>query len=435
MTPADFEPRANFPSVRDSTLPEKWPISYEELRPFYERAESLFRVRGTADPLYPAGADHLRPPPVLAARDAHLFQSFQRLGLHPYRIHVAYEFAENCSGCVGRCRRECKNDAARVCLLPALRQFGATLLSECEVVRLEADSTRVHAIHCRWRGKTISIRAKAVILAAGAFMTPVLLLNSACAAWPHGLANGSGLVGRNLMFHASDLIAVMPLARLGNPGLQKTLALNDFYHAAGEKLGTFQTLGASVAVGRIMQYIRETAERDPAWWRRLASPHPMWWRKLSSPAIRLVALAMYHVLNFKNASVWASIIEDLPYHDNRVIADRQAPSGMSFHYRYPDELRRRAVRFRERVARALRPHRTFVLSGDNNLNFGHVCGTCRFGDDPARSVLDRYNRAHQLSNLYVVDASFFPSSGGTNPSLTIAANGLRVAAAVHAQLG
>jgi len=75
-----------------------------------------------------------------------------------------------------------------------------------------------------------------------------------------------------------------------------------------------------------------------------------------------------------------------------------------------------------------------LLTGDNNLNFGHTCGTCRFGDDPASSVLDRDNRAHDVRNLYVADASFFPSSGGTNPSLTIAANALRVAEAIDRQL-
>jgi choline dehydrogenase-like flavoprotein len=75
-----------------------------------------------------------------------------------------------------------------------------------------------------------------------------------------------------------------------------------------------------------------------------------------------------------------------------------------------------------------------VLSGENNLNFGHTCGTCRFGEDPTTSVLNRDNRAHDVENLYVVDASFFPSSGGTNPSLTIAANALRAAEAMHRQL-
>jgi choline dehydrogenase-like flavoprotein len=108
---------------------------------------------------------------------------------------------------------------------------------------------------------------------------------------------------------------------------------------------------------------------------------------------------------------------------------------MRFEYRYTEELKSRVQSLRRRLAKALGPHRMIVLSGENNINYGHVCGTCRFGDDPEASVLDKNNRAHDLSNLYIVDASFFPSSGGTNPSLTIAANALRVAEAIHRQLG
>lgn len=436
LSPADFRPRANFPEVYDSTLPEEWPISYQDLRPFYERAEELFRVRGTRDPLDQGGDPILRTPPPLSPRDQHLFESFERLGLHPYRVHVGFEFVDGCTGCAPRpCPRGCKNDAARICLLPALDKHGASLLPQCEVVRLEAGESHVDSIRCRSKGADLSIRAKIVVLAAGAYMTPVLLLNSRSGAWPDGLANRSGLVGHNLMFHVSDFFAVNPLKRLSSTGPEKSLALNDFYFSAGEKLGTFQTAGAAVELGQIMQYMRDIAETDPTWWKKLASPRPIWWRKISAPAVRLVAMAMYYLFNFGHASVWASIIEDLPYHHNRVFADPQARSGMRFEYHYSEELRRRVLSFRKRLAKALHPHRFLVLSGENNVNYGHVCGTCRFGHDPRTSVLDANNRAHDLSNLYVVDASFFPSSGGTNPSLTIAANALRVAAAVHERLG
>jgi choline dehydrogenase-like flavoprotein len=151
--------------------------------------------------------------------------------------------------------------------------------------------------------------------------------------------------------------------------------------------------------------------------------------------IRLIALTGYYVFNFKQAAIWASIIEDLPYYDNRIIPDPQARNGMRFEYRYTEELKTRVLSFRRRLAKALGPHRIIVLSSENNINYGHVCGTCRFGDNPETSVLDKNNRAHDVSNLYVVDASFFPSSGGTNPSLTIAANALRVAEVIHNQLG
>lgn len=434
--PADFQPRANFPDAVDSTLPERWPISYDDLRPFYERAEVLFRVKGTPDPLGRNEQSRLRTPPPLSPRDQHFLDSFGRLGLHPYRVHVGYEFVDGCTGCpAGLCFRGCKNDAGSICLVPALEKHGAGLLPECEVLKIEAGGSDVKGIQCRWKGQTISIKAKIVVLAAGAYMTPVLLLNSKSEAWPEGLANRSGLVGRNLMFHAGDFIALKPLKPVSGVGPQKTLAINDFYHSEGQKLGTFQTLGAAISVGQIMQYMRDVAERDPEWWKKLASIRPYWWRKLSSPAVRLVALFMYYVLNFRNAAVWTNIIEDLPYFDNRIIADPQANNGMRFEYRYSEELKNRVLLFRKRLAKALSPHKMIILSSDYSINYAHVCGTCRFGDDPQTSVLDRNNRAHDLSNLYVVDASFFPSSGGTNPSLTIAANALRVAGSIHQQLG
>lgn len=433
LRPVDFRPRANFPGVTDSTLPEAWPISYEDLRPYYRRAEELYRVRGTHDPLNPDRDCFLLEPPPLSERDQHFFESFGRLGLHPYRVHAGYEFLPGCEQCAGSlCPRACKNDAARICLVPALAEHSARILPRCEVVGLEAGASEVKRVLCRHDGRDVAIRARIVVLAAGAFMTPILLLNSKSEAWPDGLANRSGMVGRNLMLHAGDFIVVRPTERLSTAGPQKSMSLNDFYLSDGEKLGAFQTLGAAISTGGIMRYLRSQAQRDRRWWRRLASPRPVWWQKLSSPFIRAVAsIARYR---FMNAAIWATIIEDLPYHDNRVVPDPDARNGMRFEYTYTDELKNRVRSFRRKLSEKLAPHRILFLSDEDNINYGHVCGTCRFGDDPATSVLDANNRAHDVSNLYAVDASFFPSSGGTNPSLTIAANALRVAEAIESQL-
>jgi len=98
------------------------------------------------------------------------------------------------------------------------------------------------------------------------------------------------------------------------------------------------------------------------------------------------------------------------------------------------ELRSRTRLLRRLYRKALARHHHLVLSPEASLNHGHPCGTCRFGSDPAASVLDADCRAHGVDNLYVVDASFMPSSGGANPSLTIAANALRVAAGISARL-
>ena len=105
-----------------------------------------------------------------------------------------------------------------------------------------------------------------------------------------------------------------------------------------------------------------------------------------------------------------------------------------FHYDISDELRRRRAIFRKAMRKAFHPHRAMFMGTAPQLNFAHPCGTLRFGDDPATSVLDRDCKVHGLSNLYVTDSSFMPTSNGVNPSLTIAANALRVADLIAASM-
>ncbi|MEX2209241.1 MAG: GMC family oxidoreductase [Myxococcota bacterium] len=421
--PSDFAPRANFPEVADSTLPERWPISYAELEPFYRRAERIFRVRGTPDPMHPSASDPLPEPAELNAQDRDVFELFVRKGLHPYRIHIGCRFVEGCDGCAGRvCLRDCKSDAGRVCVIPAVDQHGARLLTECEVTRLEADRARVTRVHARWRGRELALEARMVIAAAGALMTPVLLLNSTAEHWPNGLANGSGLVGRNLMVHTGDMIAVRSGVGRTGTGFNKSLSINDLYVARGRKLGNFQSVGVQVDTGSVLAHVQTTLAKGPRWLRRLAHP------------LLLRVIARIGAWYFRNSVIFGSIVEDLPYLENRVLPDPRSPNGMRFEYRYPPELAERNALFRSELARRLGRTRVVTLTRPMNLNFGHLCGTARFGDDPGASVLDRNNRAHEVENLYVVDGSFFPSSGGTNPSLTIAANALRVAEAIHAEL-
>ncbi len=435
FAPADFSPRANFAQTGGSTLPEHWPVSYSEIDPYYQRAEQLFRVRGSQDPLYGGGASMLLQPPGLSPRDQRLQEIFSRQGLHPYRVHVGCEFIDGCDGCPdGPCEKNCKRDAAWTCLIPALLQHDARLLPDCEVLRLEASAAAVDAVICRQGNREWRFSAAAVVLAGGAFGTPALLLRSRSAAWPQGIGNQNDLVGRNLMFHGGDFIAVSPGEALDGAGAQKTLAINDFYAVGGDKLGTFQTLGVRLEIGQIMQYLRENAELSTAWWRWLLSPRPVWWRKLTSPFVRLGAMVYYYLFNFRDASVWVSILEDLPYHENRVYPHPDNAQELMIEYRYPDEMKRRVNLFRDQLRKVLGNRRLMILSHANKIDYPHVCGTCRFGDDPQVSVVDADNRVHGTTNLYVADASCFPSSGGTNPSLTIAALALRAAEKIDARL-
>ncbi len=423
FTPADFRPRENFPNAAGANLPEAWPLSYDELAPFYRRAEALFGVCGTPDPLYPDPDAKLRVPPPLSARDQSLFASFTAAGLHPYRSHVGFHRAEHCYECFDFCPKYCKADAANTCLVPALTEFGASILPECDALELIATHRNVHAVRARWDDREVRLSGKTIVLALGAFMTPVLLLNSGSTEWPDGLANASGEVGRNLMLHASDILVVDHKDELAATTPMKSISLNDFYQQGNHKLGTLQSVGLPLLPPIILSYLRYMEEKDPRAFRIAISD-------------RLPALAERAATRLARASLMTTIIEDLPYRDNRVVADPAAPGGRRFAYSYSPDLGRRSRELRMEFARRLTPRHkvSSITGGQNNINYGHVCGTCRFGDDPATSVLDSTNRAHGLDNLYVVDASFFPSSGGTNPSLTIAANALRVGGIIHQSL-
>lgn len=372
--PVDFVPGSYVPRATGSSAPTAWPISYEEMAPFYDEAERLFRVRGTPDPLSHEMSPFLLNPPAATAAENALTGTLRAAGLNPYRTHSACEHLKDCSGCVGHlCPRECRNDVGRICVLPAIDCYGAHILSECTVLRLEEQARTVTHAVCLANRRPTAIRGRIFILAANAFYTPALLSRSANSRFREGLGNTSRLVGCNLMVHISDFLLAIPLhepepvkARLSHG-----LSFNDFYLRGDRKLGNIHV-------------------------------HP------------------------DEQLVFATILEDLPYEWNRVIADPR--SGVMYEYVYPRELYERNRMFVSAFLRALRFHLHFrPLRRVGMLNLTHACGTCRCGSDPRTSVVDSLCRMHDLDNLYILDSSWFPSSGGINPSLTIVANSLRVA--------
>ncbi len=409
----DFTPRENFRNVGASTVPEAWPIDYDELSPWYAEAERLLGVRGQPDPLRPeAAAAGLPPAPPFSADNQPLVDYLAARGLHPYHLPMACDYADGCTTCqTYLCPKPCKNEAGRNGVMPAVAEHGAQLLTECRVVRLEADRTHVREVICEHRSATLTLKARVVVLAAGALATPVLLLNSRSGEWPRGLANGSDMVGRNLMRHLLDPIEIWPQSDSRITAANKEIGLNDFYFRDGEKYGTIQSFGALPP----MEWLANRPDRR-------------------GKALRLMRPAVRRIYDkyFTGGLVLAAMTEDLPYLENRVLpTDRPATDGRQrarILYRlHPNDAQRR-IHFLHQLKDILDPFRTLSLgSGKDNSNLGHVCGTARFGTDPKTSVLDAHNRAHEVNNLYVVDTSFFPSSAGLNPSLTVAANALRVA--------
>jgi choline dehydrogenase-like flavoprotein len=258
-------------------------------------------------------------------------------------------------------------------------------------------------------------RGDVVVLACGAANTAQLLLLSASERHPNGLANGSDQVGRNYMFH--DSVAVLALSREPNPTVfQKTLALNDFYFSSDDfeyPLGNIQMVGKSQAPMFRGERPRET---------RLA---PEW---------TLDRLAR-HAIDF-----WLST-EDLPRPQNRVTVDREGKLTLSYTETNAEAKKRLHAKLRSMLDRLdMNPghliHRFAYMKNDIPVaGCAHQAGTCRFGTDPATSVLNVDCRAHELDNLYVVDTSVFPSISAVNPALTAMANALRVGDHLLERLG
>ena len=388
---------ALFSMVMDRLRPmdfERWPIGFDEMEPYYWDAERLYRVRGTDDPLTSLPT-WLLDPPAASPDECAIHATLQGRGLHPYRLHYAWEHVDDCEdACVRRvCTKACRNDAGRMCVRPALEQHGAHILPGCRVSRLNTRGREVMSATCVLDGRSIEIRARTFLLGLNALLTPALLLRSANESFPDGLGNGTGMVGRNLMFHASDhlLVRFPDLDGPLNTRMRHGVSLNDFYCVDGTKLGTIQAHAAFVGLDA----------------QRFGSDDR-------------VGSAIFH-----------TIVEDFPDAGNRVVPAPGSDDAISWEYSYPDELGARSDMLVRSFTAALGATCDVkAMSPRGELNATHACGTCRFGDDPRTSVLDRDNRVHELENLYVVDASFFPSSGGMNPSLTIAANALRVSSAV-----
>lgn len=406
MAASDFE-CLQFASGRSAA----WPVSFAQFEQFYTAAESLYGI-----------GQHTPPP--LSAWDLALCETMRRNGLRPERLNVAMRYDEHCTECIGRvCPRGCKADARTACLEPALREAGCAILQQCEVQSLQADRSGVRAVRARRGDETIEIRARAYVLAAGAFQSPQILLRSHSPEWPRGLANGSDQVGRNLMFHGLHIYGIWAPHRLQrNARQKKSLSVRDFYVHNGRRLGYVQSMGLDAGRGDVAAYLKN-------WLRRHGLRNELLLRALVKVPAHLGSLLL------GNAGIFAAMTEDDPHPENRLLLDAAEPDGARFVYTISADLRRRADALHATFARHIKPWRLLRLTPELEMNYGHPCGTCRFGDDPATSVLDRNCRAHDLENLYIVDASFMPRSGAVNPSLTIAANATRVAAVIANELG
>ncbi|MDQ2089339.1 GMC oxidoreductase [Marimonas arenosa] len=389
-----------------------WPLSYDDFAPYLSRAEQLYMVSGEPH----CAGQTLRPPPALAPGDARIIERLRQRGLHPYHLHAAIARLPGCRDCTGhKCPRACKMDGRSAGVEPALSTGKAALLDNCEVTRIATDGARITHLEARRGGESLRLRARHYLLAGGAFGSPRLCLASACNQAPNGIANSSGLVGRGLMFHLNELFAVWP--GLTDPTPTKAIGLRDLYHARGQRLGMVQAMGITASYGEIAYYLEALIARTVL--RRLP---------LAGKLSRIPAALATKLLG--SAKIFVGLLEDLPYDENRVLPPVPGSDDVAFSYTLHDELLARRHLFRREISRAFRGQRRLLLSRSPDLNHGHPSGTMRFGQDPSASVLNPQGRTHDLPNLWCADAGFMPTSMGVNPSLTIAAQALRVADAI-----
>ena len=394
-----------------------WPISYADLEPYYTQAEHLYHVHGEhgVDPTEPPASGPYPYPPVRhEQRIQELYEDLRRLGHQPFSVPLGLRLDEDhpersacikCNTCDGYpCLVNAKSDAQITCVDPALAHSNVTLLTHAYVTRLETSPSgrEVTKVHVEHDGSPEEYSADIIVVSCGAINSAALLLRSANATHPKGLANSSDVVGRHYMCHNNS--ALLALSTRPNPtSFQKTLGLNDFYFRSNDwdyPLGHLQMLGKSD-----LEQLRSGA---PSF----------------APGMALDAMAK-HSIDF-----WLTS-EDLPDPNNRVTLDSKGEIILHYTENNLEGHKRLIAKLKELLNEIgcehhLVPSSMYLGKKIPLAGTAHQNGTIRFGHDPKTSVLDMNCKAHDLDNLYVVDGSFFVSSTAVNPSLTIMANALRV---------
>jgi choline dehydrogenase-like flavoprotein len=384
-----------------------WPIDYETLAPYYDEAERLYHVHGQCgdDPTEPERGPFPHGPIRHSAGMEEIVGGLKRLGLHPSPLPLGLirpgeeGGCQLCNTCNSfPCRIHAKSDAEVCGIQPALAHQNVHLWTNALARRLVANSsgTSVEALEVDRQGDLVRVYADLFIVSCGAVNSAALLLRSTTGTHSNGLGNSSGLVGKRYMAHLATMMQGFNPLKKNDTVFQKTVAINDFYRPGPGRpypLGQIQSQGRTHGV-------------------------------MAQTIVPWVPLGAYDAWVARGVD-WLAMSEDLPRDENRVVVD--SAGRIQVHYQ-PNNLapHRQLVKKTTRILHRLGFWKVMTHS-HRARNTTHQCGTLVFGRDPRTSVLDPYCRAHDVANLYVVDASFFPSSAAVNPGLTIIAQALRVA--------
>ena len=424
---SDFDERSRLGSIPGAAL-EDWPIRYADLEPYYTKVEWEIGVSGLAgaSPFDPARSRPYPMPPLPVKSSGVLFErGARKLGLHPFPAPMAINSEHyrgrpacvHCGFCHGfACEVQAKASTL-VTMIPEAEQTGrCEVRSESYVVRVVTDKQgRADGVtYFDVRGREQFQKARAVIVCANGAETPRLLLMSENSKFPQGLANSSGIVGKYLMFNYTSRAAAVFEHELNEyKSVQVSRILHDFYDSDPRR-GFYGGGGLDARIGP-----------QPAMWAlRTATEGPAWGKAYKK-----------RLAEFSRSMVIAAHGTSLAVATNSVsldpaLKDAWGMPAIRVTYKdHPDDLANarflqdRAVEIAD-AAGALSTTRSPLVEQTNSM---HLLGTCRMGNDPATSVIDRYHRSHDIANLFVCDGSSLVTSGRGQPTMTIQALAFRAA--------
>jgi choline dehydrogenase-like flavoprotein len=429
LMPSDFRARTL------DGVAEDWPFAYEDLEPFYDEMDVEVGVSGLGgDPAYPPGKAPPLPPLPIGRIGMKAAEGMNKLGWHwwpgPNSINSLPYRGRNPCGLLATCRNGCTEGAKAsfdLTHLPAALQHGLRLVTGARVreIAVNEQGLASGAIYVDRNGRERRQLARVVIVCCNGVGTPRLLLASKSAKFPEGLANSSGLVGKNLMLHPY----VTVVGHFDEP-LESWLGPN----------------GQSI---QSMQFYETDARRGfarGAKWHVLPSGGPL--GAPPTPGLAFdeqwgLAFHRNREKTFGRSFEWGIMVDDLPDEANRVVlhptlTDSDGVPAPKIIYNYSENTRRLAAFHLERakeamyasgaVALTVRPlmvDRSQHNTGASLMATGHLMGTCRMGGDPKTSVVNQWGQAHDVPNLFVYDGSVFVTSSGFNPAGTICAVALR----------
>jgi choline dehydrogenase-like flavoprotein len=423
----DFRERSLLGEIAGTGF-EDWPIDYAELEPYYSKVEWEVGVSGLAgaspfDP--PRSRPYPMPPLPVKSSGVLLERGARKLGLHPFPAPMAIASVPyqgrpacaHCGFCIGfGCEMQAKSSTLYTMIPQAEATGRCEVRSGCRVFRVELDARgrASGVLYFDAQGREQRQRARAVVLAANGAETARLLLLSASPSFPDGLANGSGLVGRYLMFNTyAEVHALFEQPLNEFKSVQVTRVVHDFYDSDPRR-GFYGGGGFDARLG----------------------PNPLGWALFAPEPARSWGVEFKRLLEaLPRAMVVATHGTSLPLADNRIdldpeLKDAHGLPALRVTYRdHPDDLK--LARFLQdralecmQAAGALEQWRGPVAETTNGP---HLLGTCRMGNDPARSVVDRHHRSHEVRNLFICDGSSFVTSGRGQPTQTIQALAFRAA--------